>query len=49
MTYLNPEALHQMKADLASWYDQAVGEARSATPPGGASVSSAEGSGQRPN
>ncbi|WP_240663587.1 peptidase S10 [Sphingomonas sp. UV9] len=49
MTYLNPAALHQMKADLASWYDQAVGEARSSTPPGGASVSSAEGSGQGPN
>ncbi len=33
MTYLNPEALHQMKRDLAAWYDEAVSDARSATPP----------------
>ena len=24
MTYLNPDALRQMKADLAGWYDEAV-------------------------
>ncbi len=33
MTYLNPDALHQMKADLSRWYDEAVSDARSATPP----------------
>jgi carboxypeptidase C (cathepsin A) len=31
MTYLNPEALRQMKADLADWYDAAVQDA-AATP-----------------
>ncbi|WP_085809084.1 S10 family peptidase [Sphingomonas sp. TZW2008] len=33
MTYLNPDALRQMKADLSRWYDEAVSDARSATPP----------------
>ena len=33
MTYLNPDALRQMKTDLARWYDEAVSDARSATPP----------------
>ncbi|MES2055407.1 MAG: peptidase S10 [Pseudomonadota bacterium] len=33
MTYLNPDALHRMKGDLARWYDDAVSDARSATPP----------------
>ena len=33
MTYLNPDALRDMKADLARWYDEAVSDARSATPP----------------
>ncbi len=33
MTYLNPDALHRMKADLSRWYDEAVSDARSATPP----------------
>ncbi len=33
MTYLNPDALHQMKEDLSRWYDDAVSDARSATPP----------------
>ena len=33
MTYLNPDALRQMKADLAGWYDEAVSDARSPTPP----------------
>ncbi|MBJ6122569.1 S10 family peptidase [Sphingomonas mollis] len=33
MTYVNPDALHRMKADLAGWYDEAVSDARSATPP----------------
>ena len=32
MTYLNPDALRQMKIDLARWYDEAVSDARSATP-----------------
>jgi hypothetical protein len=33
MTYLNPDALRDMKRDLASWYDEAVSDARSSTPP----------------
>ncbi len=33
MTYLNPAALRQMKIDLSRWYDEAVSDARSATPP----------------
>lgn len=33
MTYLNPDALRQMKQDLAGWYDEAVSDARSSTPP----------------
>ena len=33
MTYLNPDALKTMKRDLARWYDDAVSDARSATPP----------------
>jgi carboxypeptidase C (cathepsin A) len=33
MTYLNPDALRQMKADLSRWYDEAVSDARSPTPP----------------
>ena len=33
MTYRNPDALHQMKEDLSRWYDDAVSDARSATPP----------------
>ena len=43
MTYLNPEALHAMKRDLAAWYDDAVGDARNGTPAGAPSVSSATG------
>jgi len=39
MTYLNPEALRQMKRDLARWYDEAVSEAKSATPPQAPSLS----------
>ncbi|WP_242096703.1 peptidase S10 [Sphingomonas sp. CROZ-RG-20F-R02-07] len=49
MAYLNPEALRAMKADLSRWYDQAVGEAKSPTPPHGASLSAAPPSGQTPN
>ena len=49
MAYLNPEALRSMKADLSGWYDRAVGEAKSATPPHGASLSAAPPSGQTPN
>lgn len=33
MTYLNPDALRSMKADLARWYDEAVSDAKSSTPP----------------
>jgi carboxypeptidase C (cathepsin A) len=33
MTYLNPDALRSMKADLSRWYDEAVSDAKSATPP----------------
>jgi carboxypeptidase C (cathepsin A) len=39
MTYLNPEALADMKRDLAAWYDRAVAVARSDTPPVAPSVS----------
>ncbi len=49
MTYLNPEALHQMKADLAQWYDEAVSDARSATPPVPATTASATPPNQMPN
>ena len=42
MTYLNPEALADMKRDLAAWYDRAVAVARSDTPPVAPSVSAAE-------
>ena len=42
MTYLNPQALADMKRDLAGWYDRAVSVARSATPPAAPSVSAAE-------
>lgn len=48
MTYLNPEALRRMKADLAHWYDDALSDARSATPPVPPSGNSAR-SGQAPN
>lgn len=41
MTYLNPDALRQLKIDLDRWYDEAVSEARSSTPPVAASLSSA--------
>src|SRR3546814_9309789 len=33
MTYLNPEALRQMRVDLGRFIDEAVAEARSGTPP----------------
>jgi len=49
MIYLNPDALRAMKADLTAWYDQSVGEARSATPPGGGSVSAAPPPAETPN
>ncbi len=49
MVYLNPEALHQMKRDLAGWYDQAVSEARRSTPPAPPAVSAAPASGGTPN
>ena len=49
MTYLNPDALRQMKRDLAVWYDQAVDAAYSASPPVPASVSSAQSPATTPN
>ena len=49
MAYLNPDALHAMKRDLAAWYDQAVDDARSSTPPVPPSVSAAPASGRTPN
>lgn len=33
MVYLNPESLAKMHADLASWYREALADARSSTPP----------------
>jgi len=49
MIYLNPDALRRMKTDLSDWYDQALGEARSATPPQAGSVSSPPPADQAPN
>ncbi len=49
MTYLNPEALHAMKRDLAAWYDDAVGDAKAGTPGQPASLSAAPASGRAPN
>jgi len=49
MTYLNPDALRQMKADLSGWYDEALDAARSPTPPQPASVSAAGSPGRTPN
>ena len=49
MTYLNPEALHAMKRDLAAWYDEAIGDARSGVPPVPPSVSAAPASGRTPD
>ncbi len=49
MTYLNPDALHRMKADLSRWYDEAVDSAKSNTPPQPGSVSAAGAPGTTPN
>lgn len=49
MTYLNPDALRAMKRDLAAWYDDAVGDARSGTPDAPASLSAGESGGRTPN
>jgi len=49
MIYLNPDALSAMKRDLDAWYDEAVGEARSATPPQDGSVSAAPAAAETPN
>ena len=49
MTYLNPEALRDMKADLARWYDEAVSDARSATPPVPPASSAASTPAETPN
>jgi len=38
-----------MKADLAEWYDEAVSDARSATPPVPATTASATPPNQMPN
>lgn len=44
MAYLNPDALHAMKRDLSAWFDEAVSDAKRATPPQPGSVSAAQGS-----
>jgi carboxypeptidase C (cathepsin A) len=49
MAYLNPDALHAMKRDLAAWYDQAVGEARNGAPQQPASLSAGASGGRTPN
>ena len=49
MAYLNPEALRMMKADLARWYDEALSDAMSATPPVPPSTSTAPAPNQTPN
>lgn len=49
MAYLNPDALHAMKRDLATWYDHTVAVARSANPPQPGAVSAAPGPQQTPN
>jgi carboxypeptidase C (cathepsin A) len=43
MTYLNPDALRRMKVDLSRWYDDAISDARSPTPPVPPSSSAAPG------
>ncbi len=49
MAYLNPDALRMMKADLARWYDEALSDAQSATPPVPPSTSAAPAPNQTPN
>ncbi|MBN8809216.1 MAG: peptidase S10 [Sphingomonas sp.] len=49
MVYLNPDALHQMRTDLDRWYDEAVSEARSATPPTPPSLGSGRQDSRTPN
>lgn len=49
MTYLNPDALRQMKVDLGRWYDEAISEARSSTPPVPPTSSAAPAPDQTPN
>ena len=49
MTYLNPDALRSMKADLARWYDEAVSDAKSSTPPVPPSGQGAGALDRRPN
>ncbi|WP_375392142.1 S10 family peptidase [uncultured Sphingomonas sp.] len=49
MAYLNPDALHAMKRDLAAWYDGAVGDAKAGTPGQPASLGSAPAGGRTPN
>jgi carboxypeptidase C (cathepsin A) len=48
MAYVNPEALHQMKVDLAGWYDAAVDAARSPVPPQAPSLAAGDPA-QEPN
>lgn len=43
MVYMNPAALTEMHDDLDRWYDQAVAQARSSTPPARPSARPAEG------
>ncbi|WP_294392913.1 peptidase S10 [uncultured Sphingomonas sp.] len=49
MAYLNPDALHAMKRDLAAWYDHAVDVARQPTPPQPGSVAGAAPTPSTPN
>jgi carboxypeptidase C (cathepsin A) len=49
MVYLNPDELHRMRIDLDRFYDEAVGEARSLTPPGRPSVGRAKEGAAAPN
>ena len=49
MAYLNPDALRKMKADLSRWYDEALSDAQSATPPVPPSTSAAPAPNQTPN
>jgi carboxypeptidase C (cathepsin A) len=48
MVYLNPEELHRMRQDLDRFYDEAVAEAASRTPPQPAAVGRARGTSSRP-
>jgi carboxypeptidase C (cathepsin A) len=49
MAYLNPEALHAMKRDLAAWYDRALDVVRRPVPPQPGSISAADVPATTPN